>query len=105
MPSNITTGPNAGVKNTAVNQSKVGTAQKAKETQEAEQKEKTLETGVVCYTKLGDSLFNCRGNKSRHKIQFKGGRFFVAPKDLNAEDIKETLEYFVTRGLLVKTEG
>lgn len=100
----ITTGPATSIKQSAKDASKLAKAEEQKAKEEADRQIAAKAEGVVCYTKRGVPVFNCISIRTGKKIAFAGGRFFVTQDNPDREEIIETLDHFVRRGLLEKTE-
>jgi hypothetical protein len=100
----VKTGVQTTIKAGATDANKAEVAQTKADIEKAELDATKLAEGNTCYTKIGEPVFNCLTPAGK-KLQFKGGKFTVEGDDPDAEAMISTLDYFVSRKLLTKTEG
>jgi hypothetical protein len=101
----IATGASAGIKGDAKPADKVIAAEEQKAIEEAITKAADLKPGQIVYTKLGYPVFNCVSKVTAQKIAFEGGSYFREADDPVKEELEETLDFFVNKGIITKKVG
>lgn len=100
LPDNerVKVGMTSSLKNDAQDAGRLAAQLVAKDTQDMDSV--VLAEGQVMYKTRGEPVFNCRSG-SGEAIEFKGGRYLT---DIDNTDICEALDYFCSKGRLVKEE-